>query len=474
MKVQPQPDDVQVKNHQVAGRKAGDGHEIRDSKSSGTLNSSTSNTAGLLPIEQNVQLDRKSLLGGRIPTVSSTKRAMGIADAIAKGSPRKASDKPAQSAWNEGDGHAADLNYSFRQIRLDKTAIGRQLLKGWSHPEQPLRDMQLLLASVRQQCCLMSARFHISDRSPYEPIAERPPQGMEDFNDRSKRTQLSGEQEDKNNRGNEEVFMSLHRETRKRFSGYEPEKYIIPQAGSIVMPSVGSNDPASSKQHFRSLAPSAKGSTFGTDDINSQFSWDAVEGTTERLNPIPPSQLKNFENAGFSSSNTASYDRKECDDPSALPPTKNAGTYPKVDSYSYLWYVASGILDETSALSVNTAWSHFPGFLHASIPLITFGINYSNGTMPPIDWTPRALAITIFLHLSSFLIGFKVMSDHFGFLLVGISDFRRREYIQRRLSAIISDGYVRIRKPGAVDGSMLDYKVVKIPMDESQNIASWW
>ncbi|KAI8847756.1 hypothetical protein BC829DRAFT_232966 [Chytridium lagenaria] len=126
-----------------------------------------------------------------------------------------------------------------------------------------------------------------------------------------------------------------------------------------------------------------------------------------------------------------------------------------------LWDVATGILDESVSLSFSTNWMFLPGLLHTSIPLLSLFLNTT--TLTQIDWTPQTITLTFILHLCAALIGMTVMASHFGFLVVGVSDFRRREYFQRRLSAVMSDGYVMVKG-----------EVVKIPMDRAHNVAAWW
>ncbi|KAI8847762.1 hypothetical protein BC829DRAFT_395492 [Chytridium lagenaria] len=292
----------------------------------------------------------------------------------------------------------------------------RHLLTGWNTPEESLRDMQLLLSSVRQQCCLLSAHFDIGELdAPSHPVnAEH--RGVT-------------------------AFATMQNDARERFGGYKTEEFVVPQVGSIVVPKGDGIEVGKTSNGL--------GKIVKTDDaMNTQkppiFPGDAQQ----RLPPLFSAQTLPEDPSNFS--NDAKVE---------IPVETEHGK--DQSRYVALWDVATGIVDESMSLSLNLNWMFLPGLFHTSIPLLSFFLN--TNILTRIDWSPHTITMTFFLHLFVALFGMSVMAKHFGFLMVGISDFRRREYFQRRLSAVMNDGYVRAGG-----------EVVRIPMDRAQNIVAWW
>ncbi|KAJ3208319.1 hypothetical protein HDU67_006804 [Dinochytrium kinnereticum] len=324
----------------------------------------------------------------------------------------------------------------------------RQLIAGWNVPESSLRDVQLLLSSVRQQCCLLSFYFNVGEHDVIEkPFAST----TESSTDAEKAVDIT-------DKASVDLYTALRSEARERYAEYQPEQFIVPQTGSIVVPSSQASD-----QAFSNPNAISKTNAFADVYVSETASRSAKNSSLEAqplapLFPLAPTVMPPL----VEESEKPVDDAKNIEEGLPSPPILNTYVFNTDSGLIKLWDVATGIIDESMSLSTNTSWMYLLGLLHSAIPLLSFTIDYSYGLVkraqlktplnritvqiPPIEWTPRTIAVTFFLHIFSFMIGITVMTHHFGFLLVGISDFRRREYFQRRLSAIINDGYVRIRK----------------------------
>ncbi|KNE56736.1 hypothetical protein AMAG_02516 [Allomyces macrogynus ATCC 38327] len=82
------------------------------------------------------------------------------------------------------------------------------------------------------------------------------------------------------------------------------------------------------------------------------------------------------------------------------------------------------------------------GFIYAMLPLLV-RYCYNLPVMGGTDWA--AILYTV----CSMWITFMTMSSNYGFIVICIVDFHRREYLFRRLNAILWDGFVRQSEPAA-------------------------
>ncbi|KAJ3361521.1 hypothetical protein GGF32_007279 [Allomyces javanicus] len=88
------------------------------------------------------------------------------------------------------------------------------------------------------------------------------------------------------------------------------------------------------------------------------------------------------------------------------------------------------------------------GFIYAMLPLLV-RYCYNLPVMGGTDWA--AILYTV----CSMWITFMTMSSNYGFIVICIVDFHRREYLFRRLNAILWDGFVRQSEPAPPSPSPL-------------------
>ncbi|KAJ3208321.1 hypothetical protein HDU67_006806 [Dinochytrium kinnereticum] len=540
-----------------------------------------------------------------------------------------------------------------------EATVRRQVLTGWSRPIRQLREMQLLLASVRQQCCLASARFEvgpidpivvnlspteaatavahtldqdpafrtviIASSSPGSILTDQDPPTLQSTVDPKEELLASMTVPSRHSRTMSmaparDAILAIQSEMQDRYTSFQPQDFIKPQDGSIVIPSTNTavaipgaldatptsavsppSSPFMNSKRMSISKPISERNSAEGDGAGPQFSstqtqspqimtWTpaSISGSKSSLATNSQAFVSNYsgglkplgnlptvlsassvipqeEGEGDVESHTASnadntpkiaeggggqasnypdpqsnpFDdpKSNFDSPNILPvsrgrsgshtwrptsapmytmalekedrPQKYRADDDEQDSETKpvkpitpslklitVWEVADGIIDESMGLEISVMWMSLPGLMHILVPFIAFVIDIRAGTFPNVDWDFKTIIINVIVFFSSSIFSFIIMGAHFGFLLVGITDFKRREYFQRRLAAIVEDGFVRIAAQDVdVESSMpltsttgtsaskskkvgveedQQYTVYRIPMDRPQNLVAWW
>ncbi|KAJ3414930.1 hypothetical protein HDV05_005879 [Chytridiales sp. JEL 0842] len=157
-----------------------------------------------------------------------------------------------------------------------------------------------------------------------------------------------------------------------------------------------------------------------------------------------------------------------------------------------VWDVAAMILVEAQLMHANLKFYYPAVFIHLLLPLFSVLMDvYAYQKTTLLSLNRDQVMWMIVIHTLHACASGYIMWLFLAYLAVGSADFKRRNFIQKRLNAILADGYIRIpcqdvsmsKKDPRLDiGSdamdvglvMKNARIIRIPMANAQNILAWW
>ncbi|KAI8847761.1 hypothetical protein BC829DRAFT_395484 [Chytridium lagenaria] len=123
-------------------------------------------------------------------------------------------------------------------------------------------------------------------------------------------------------------------------------------------------------------------------------------------------------------------------------------------------------------LEVHLGWMWVPGLLHTMVPLCRFGwMQVQGGSHLILNGQPKT-SLSTPSSTSSPLTSLSRHVPTLWFPHRRHHRFQAPRYFQRRLAAIIEDGFVHVSL--SKDTEDPQYVIHRIPMDRPQNVIAWW
>ncbi|KAJ3196408.1 hypothetical protein HK101_009024 [Irineochytrium annulatum] len=343
----------------------------------------------------------------------------------------------------------------------------RQVITGWNKPARSLRETQLLLASVRQQCSLFNARFRLPDSDPAG--------GVDGDALPREHTIMT----------HDTIVAGLH----EQFNDLMPESTPSHVVGSIVK----------LRTAARTAPSSADSGTTQADATISDVGRKLLPGMPRESNAAEhaPQPTGGLQRNGALPSITEDTSLRHGLDFGAPPPISVPTSQPLVmplpslqqraaattsTKYVTAHEVGMTLLDEACLKRSPDELGLIVALIHAALPLLAAYVDWAigKGPEPFTTGTKMQIAVEILVHTLSIVPNGYIMQAFSAFLFCAITDFERREYLQRRLYAMLNDGSVRLLTKDNVgdDGPNLaeleSSPVVKLSMKNRQNLQSWW
>ncbi|KAJ3312225.1 hypothetical protein HDU76_002917 [Blyttiomyces sp. JEL0837] len=366
----------------------------------------------------------------------------------------------------------------LNNVKVDKNINSRrQVLTSWNYPDKTLRESQLLLAGVRHGICIIAATF---DMTPVGRTINPTTQTQQPI-DATKSTTEGGKESAKtvilasSNVNTSDTDHKKAGTVNVELSRPSITKVPLPKLGELPQYNTGLSrqvspievaqppsyrkNSAMSPFHLMQMGISPVDTVCKNNktlnlnlNLNSQF--NLVNPQTES----PPTQelklLQDLHNDRLA--NTTDISRLSlCD-------------------------TAMTLLAEAQELYVDLRWMFLIGVLHALVPLISILIDNGTGKRSIFDRSTQLFIVDWFIYAMSTFASFFLMSTNVGFLIAGITDFKRREYLLRRLNFILDEGH--IRAPSYLENGEIDDRpetlefapILRIPMTKPRNIIIWW
>jgi hypothetical protein len=324
-------------------------------------------------------------------------------------------------------------------------AMDRQLLTGWIIPRQELINLQLLLASVRQEVDLTLACFDMKEDNTWQFTQENTTIPMNSSSVPPPKDETVTEKP---------AAPAVKEVTEMKAQLTDTYGEYVSQLAPTVLEDIlgkstntdfkkdGSRGSSHNKSMLGKSTSTASGSSKGTSSRKVMASSFKVEPAQEeepteisipvptlpliQNPPVPPPQLLNVQRdivVNIDDSKTNLVD----DSPiTAVPEPPKSNIPPFIPA----WYVANGLMKESienSSLLRLVRFSLLLGAVHASIPFLgnLAAMHFAKTSNPnlivllDVEWRGILLSVVVIY------IGFTLMVRNFAFLIAGVIDFQR-------------------------------------------------
>ncbi|KAJ3371724.1 hypothetical protein GGF31_002703 [Allomyces arbusculus] len=309
------------------------------------------------------------------------------------------------------------------EIESREQVRNRQVLTAWHNPPSSVVELQILLASVRQSIDLTSGHFLLApdddDDDSHHPLARSTQRAAMPVSARPPLPPSPGSPDAP--APADPAAPALIYDLRVRYGAYLDKTTcstatieagsLAPGACPLVSNAMGS--PPSSP-----APPDAPGPDDRHDASAPHLPPTSPTTTTVDGPPVVPSHS-----------------------PPAGSPSPPAGASNKSPKRVSMWSVINDLVHESHGGPAVKPQAYLAaGFIYTMLPLLV-RYCYNLPIMGGTDWA--AILYTV----CSMWITFMAMSSNYGFIVICIVDFHRREYLFRRLNAILWDGFVRQSEP---------------------------
>lgn len=333
----------------------------------------------------------------------------------------------------------------------------RQILSGWLRPSRDLRNVQLLFASVRQECDLTLATFELQSASETALFGSE--------NELCKANRSNGSN---NGQGNNYTEEASPLDESPNATGYHHQEHqsrhhqsSLPSGGFGSL-NIDNSSIISKPSEVPRAVLEMKANlneTYG-EYMGGMGSPTVTLSRPPRNNELQPLQV-NSDGEFLPSDEPSSLpplhqqQQKHESTGTTTPPSQNQGRMSTVHQFQLAnkvedrsmkripaWYAATEILDSACEQTSVASSGLLFGIVHAIIPYIANSIQrFVKGENNPV-LLDDSLSTGIPLSIAVSLAGIFLMTTNFMFLMVGIQDFKRRLIAQQQRHAILRNGFL--------------------------------